>query len=133
MAETFEDFVARERSRLHAEREAVFSQQQELEGQLAKINNELKAIDAYESAKTGKAAPKPRARGGQNERRGGKRAAIIAVLADNPHGLKRGEILERLGLKGNKAGEMSTSNALTGLVKSGQVARQDGRYIGQMG
>ena len=42
---------------LHAEREAVFTQQHELEGKLAAINNELRAIDAYEAAKSGKATP----------------------------------------------------------------------------
>jgi len=31
-------------------------------------------------------------------------------------------------LKGNKAGEMSVSNALTALTKGNQVVRADGRY-----
>src|SRR5262245_50421847 len=125
MTENFAEFIARERDRLHAEREAVFTQQRELEGQLAAINNELTAIDAYESAKTGKSAPQARAKRGRS---GGRRPAIMAALEDNPHGLTRGEILERLGMKGNKAGEMSVSNALTGLTKSGQVVRRVGRY-----
>ena len=56
MTETFQDFIARDRERLHAEREAVFTQQHELEGKLAAINNELRAIDAYEAAKSGKAS-----------------------------------------------------------------------------
>ena len=37
-------------------------------------------------------------------------------------GLSRGEILERMGLKGDKSGEMSVSNALTALTKSNQVS-----------
>lgn len=135
MAETFQDFIARERERLHTEREAVFTQQHELEGKLAAINKELGAIDAYEAAKAGKAVPVQRraraaaVRGGGSERRGSKRAGILAVLEDNPHGLNRGEILEKLGLKGNKAGEMSVSNALTALTKSNEVVRRDGKYI----
>ena len=40
-------------------------------------------------------------------------------------GLTRGEILERMQLKGDKAGEMSVSNALTALTKGGQVRRDD--------
>src|SRR5207247_11131314 len=52
--ETFEMFVQRERARLHGEREAIFTQQHELEGKLAEINKELSAIDAYEAAKSGK-------------------------------------------------------------------------------
>ena len=137
MVETFQDFIARDRERLHGEREAIFAQQRELETKLAAINNELKAIDAYEAAKTGKptlAAPGRRRNAGAPapSRRSSKRAGILAVLGDNPHGLTRGEILDKLGLKGNKAGEMSVSNALTALTKSDQVVRRDGRYIGQI-
>jgi len=43
-------------TRLHAEREAIFTQQHELETQLTALNNEMRAIDAYEPAK-GKATP----------------------------------------------------------------------------
>lgn len=43
------------------------------------------------------------------------------------HGLTRGEILEKMGLKGNKSGEMSVSNALTALTKSNQVRRNEER------
>ena len=43
-------------------------------------------------------------------------------------GLTRGEILEKMGLKGNKSGEMSVSNALTALAKSNQVRRDGGKY-----
>ena len=45
------------------------------------------------------------------------------------HGLTRGEILEKMGLKGNKSGEMSVSNALTSLTKANQVARKDRKYV----
>ena len=53
----FSDFITRERERLQAERETSFNQQHELEQQLAAINNEMRAIDAYEAAKSGKAPP----------------------------------------------------------------------------
>jgi hypothetical protein len=43
-------------------------------------------------------------------------------------GLSRAEILERMNLKGDKAGEMSVSNALTALTKSNQVRRDGGKY-----
>ena len=128
----FADFIARERERLHGEREQVFTAQQELESKLAAINNELRAIDAYEAAKTGKtAAPARQARGGAartTERRGSRREGLLALIRQNVAGLSRGEILEKMGLKGNKSGEMSVSNALTALTKAGQVSRQDGKY-----
>ena len=138
MVETFQNFIARDRERLHGEREAIFAQQRELETKLAAIKNELKAIDAYEAAKTGKptlAAPgrKRNAVAPAPKHRSSKRPGILAALEDNPHGLTRAEILEKLGLKGNKAGEMSVSNALTALTKSEQVVRRDRRYIGQIG
>jgi len=134
MAEqTFADFITRERERLHAEREQIFNQQHELEGKLADINRELSAIDAYEAAKSGKApaaARQPRgARPRPQARRGSKRDALMQVIKDNPSGLTRGEILDRMGLKDDKSGEMSVSNALTALTKANQVTRRDGRYI----
>jgi hypothetical protein len=49
------------------------------------------------------------------------------VIKANPDGLARGEILEKMGLKGDKSGKMSVSNALTALTKNGQVVRGDDR------
>ncbi|HEX3537813.1 MAG TPA: hypothetical protein VHU15_13715 [Stellaceae bacterium] len=128
--ETFEMFVQRERARLHGEREAIFTQQQELENKLADINRELAAIDAYESARSGKAvsARGTGARRGRRGRRGSKREQLLQLIKDG-RGLSRGEILQKMGLKGDKSGEMSVSNALTALTKSKQVARKEGKYI----
>jgi hypothetical protein len=136
MAEQFADFIARERQRLHAEREQVFNQQQELGGKLKVINQELAAIDAYEAAKTGKAVAPARAQRGRGTskpatrtaRRGSRREGLLALLREAATGLSRGEILQRMGLKGDKAGEMSVSNALTALTKAQQVDRREGKY-----
>jgi hypothetical protein len=132
MAQSFQDYITKERERLHAEREAISTQQHELETKLAEINREFAAVEAYEAAKSGKALPARRSTGArkpQAQRSGSKREGILAVLVANPHGLNRGEILEKLGLKGQKTGEMSVSNALTALTKRSQVVRKDGRYI----
>jgi len=123
-------FIQSERDRLNAEREAIFTQQHELETKLAEINREFAAIEAYEAAKSGKApARKSAGTRAAPSRRGSKREGILAALAGAPHGLSRGELLEKLGLKGNKSGEMSVSNALTALSKANQVVRKDGKYI----
>ena len=53
----------------------------------------------------------------------------MQVIKDNPTGLTRAEILDRMGLKGDKSGEMSVSNALTAMTKAKQVTRRDGRYV----
>jgi len=128
----FADVMQQERERLHQEREQIFNQQHELEGKLADINRELSAIDAYEAAKTGKGlTPARQTRGSrrQQARRGSKRDALMQVINANPSGLTRGEILERMGLKGDKSGEMSISNALTALTKGNQVSRREGQYV----
>jgi hypothetical protein len=130
MAEQFSDFITRERERLHTEREVIFTQQAELEGKLAAINNEMKAIDAYEAAKSGKAKPVTKTATTRRTagRRGSKRDALLEVIKSGG-GLSRGEILEKMGLKGDKSGEMSVSNALTALTKAGQVLRDAGKYL----
>ena len=133
MAQSFQDYVTKERERLNSEREGILVKRAELDAQLAVINREFKAIEAYEAAKSGKTSRQsgPRTTG---SRKGSKRDGIMAALADIPHGLARGELLEKLGLKGNKSGEMSVSNALTALIKAGQVVRNEAKkYIASMG
>jgi hypothetical protein len=138
MAEQFGEFIDQERQRLHRERDDVHRQQQELENKLAEIERELEAIDAYEAVKTGKRTAPSRGqaggrRAGSQARKGSRREALLQLIRENPDGLRRGEILERMGLKGDKTGEMSVSNALTALTKSSQVSRHEGRYVAQGG
>jgi hypothetical protein len=126
----FADVMKQERERLQREREAIYNQQRELENKLKDINREFAAIEAYEAAKTGKqaAAQQRGTRGRRQARRGSRREALLQLIGQNPDGLSRGEILERMGLKGDKSGEMSVSNALTALTKSNQVSRSGGKY-----
>ena len=136
MVERFADVIRNERQILNRERD-------ELQKRLAEVERELAAIDAYETA-TGKAksastqkarsrrAPTKKTKRNQPKaatRRGAKREALLQVLRENPEGLRRSEILVRLGVKGNKSGETSVSNALTALTKTNQLARQDGKYL----
>jgi hypothetical protein len=124
----FSEFISRERERLRAEREQVFSQQEELERRLDALNREFAAIEAYETAKTGKAARQQAIVGRQpRARRGSRREALLELIRQSD-GLSRGEILEQMGLRGDKSGEMSVSNALTALTKSNQVRREGGKY-----
>jgi len=60
-------------------------------------------------------------------RRGSRREALLEIIRQSD-GLSRGEILERMGLKGDKSGEMSVSNALSALTKSNQLRREEGKY-----
>ncbi|MGA8760281.1 MAG: hypothetical protein WB611_28970 [Stellaceae bacterium] len=143
----FADIMQRERERLNREREEILNQQKDLENKLTEINREFAAIDAYEAAKTGKVvtpsrqprAPRksgapikqlstaeirPRPQAG-----GTRREALLKVIGEHPSGLSRGEILERIGLKGNRSTYKSVSNALTALTKSNRVSRRDGKYV----
>jgi hypothetical protein len=124
----FAEYIARERDRLRAEREQIFNQQEELTRRLEALNREFAAIEAYETAKTGKAARQraPAARQ-PRARRGSRREGLLELIRQSD-GLSHGEILERMGLKGDKAGAMSVSNALTALAKSNQVRREGGKY-----
>jgi hypothetical protein len=127
----FSEFISRERERLRAEREQVFSQQEELERRLDALNREFAAIEAYETAKTGKAVRQASSGRQPRARRGSRREALLELIRQSD-GLSRGEILERMGLKGDKAGEMSVSNALTALTKNNQVRREGGKYHADM-
>jgi cell division septum initiation protein DivIVA len=130
MAQSFQDYITKERERLSQEANALRAQQKELEEKLAANRRELRAVEAYEAAKSGKAAPTRSTRRASQARSGSKRDGILKVIKENPTGLTRGQLLEKMGLKGNKSGEMSVSNALTALTKGNQVARKDGKYIG---
>ena len=123
----FAEYIARDRERLHAEREEIIKQQEELQRKLEGINREFAAIEAYETAKTGKATQRARTDRQPRTSRGSRREALIELIRQSD-GLSRGEILERMGLKGDKSGEMSVSNALTALTKTNQVRREGGKY-----
>ena len=123
----FAEYITRERDRLRAEREQISGQQEELQRRLDAVNREFAAIEAYETAKTGKNARQEPARRQRQARRGSRREGLLELIRQS-NGLSRGDILGRMGLKGEKAGEMSVSNALTALAKSNQVRREGGKY-----
>ena len=127
----FAEYIGRERDRLRAEREQISSQQEELQRRLDAVNREYAAIEVYETAKTGKNARQEPARRQRQARRGSRREGLLELIRQS-NGLSRGDILEKMGLKGDKAGEMSVSNALTALTKNNQVFRDGGKYRAAM-
>ena len=80
-----------------------------------------RGTNLVESANWLSAGRQPRAR------RGSRREQLLKLIREG-NGLSRGEILERMGLKGDKSGEMSVSNALTALTKRNEVRREGGKY-----
>ena len=66
-----------------------------------------------------------RARSGRCE----KRQAILELVNQHPDGLSRGEILNLIGVKSDKSGEQSVSNALSALTKQNQLGKKDKKYV----
>jgi len=122
----FSDYIARERERLSRERQEISNQRRGLDNRLAAIDREFQALEAYKAAKTGR--PSGRRTQMQHQTRRGSRREELLNLVREGNGLSRGEILERMGLKGDKSGETSVSNALGALIKRNQVRREGGKY-----
>lgn len=133
-ADTFKSFVSRERSRLTRARDAARSRKNQIDRELAEIETELAAIQAYEQAKKGSPAKAARGGGrasaktGKRAPRGEKRRSVLELIQKSD-GLTRGEILSALGVKGDKSAEQSVSNALTALKKQNVVASKDRKYV----
>ena len=133
-AETFGSFIVQERTRLQRARDKALQNKADIDRELQEIESELAAIAAYEHAKggkpgrAGKRTPTKRTTA-PRARRGEKRQAILGVLQQHPDGATRGEILTLMGVKGDKSGEQSVSNALTALTKQSQLGRREGKYI----
>ena len=125
LAET-EAFIARQREALLNQRQELLNQQQAIQQQLDQLDEMLAKFDVFE----GKSQPGKQNRSAgsrrSSSRRGSRREELLRIIREGG-GLTRGEILERMGLKGDKAGEMSVSNALTALAKNNHVRRGEGR------
>jgi hypothetical protein len=126
LAET-EAFITRQREALLQSRQEMLNQQHAVQQQLDELDEMLRKFDVFEG-KAARPRKEIRSRRASGSRRGSKRDELLRIIREGD-GLTRGEILERMSLKGNKAGEMSVSNALTALTKAHQVARRDRRYV----
>ena len=130
----FQALIEKERERLTKLAEDYHAQIAEIQGKLAEVHREMRAITAYEEAKLDKPAPvrtprAPRTASTERAPRGSKREELIALVRDNPN-ISRGDILAKLGIveKDNKAGAQSVSNALANLKKAGTVLNEGGKY-----
>mgnify|MGYP006199914107 CR=1 FL=1 len=125
-AETFQAFMKREHTRLQKARDKAAQKKAEVAQELKALERELTAIEAYDKATRGKAKPVPKR---DSNGRGGKRQAILDLLKKHPDGLSRGEILNLIGVKSDKSGEQSVSNALSALTKQNQLGKKDWKYV----
>jgi hypothetical protein len=123
LAET-EAFIAKQREALLNQRQEIVNQQRAFQAQLDELDGMLARFDVFE----GKPAQQSQSRRRRSGRRGSRREELLRLI-NQSDGLTRGEILDEMGLKGNKSGEMSVSNALTALTKSKQLTRRDRKYV----
>src|SRR5205085_7046616 len=117
--------------RLSKERSAIEAKMSELQSQLGEVDHRLAALEAYEKALNGKMPTRAmpgRQQGGKRAGRGEKQAQVFKSVEAAAEGATRGQLLEKLGVKGNKAGEQSVSNALNALKKSGKIGSTDGNW-----
>jgi len=126
MAENFATMVDKERERLRKALEDVRTKHEELQAQRATIETELEALEAYEAARTGKTR---KSKTGNRAPRGARQQAVLELITKYKKGITRGDILQAMGLKGNKSGEQSVSNALSALKKANKVTAKDGKYV----
>lgn len=121
-------FIEKERARLTQEREKLLRERADivkhLDGHLAGIDREFAAIVAYEQARAGKPT-----RAASSARKGLRREAILQAVSPAVNGLRRGDLLDVFGIKGDKLAEMSVSNALATMIKSGDLIREGGKYF----
>lgn len=125
--------IDKERERLTKAREDAQSRKAEIDTELSEIDKELAALDAYQAVKDGKAPAttttrKPRAQS-TGTRRGGIREKVLDLIKTTTDGLNRADILDKLGMKGEKSAEQSVSNALSALKRTSKVGQKNGKYV----
>ncbi len=125
-AQTFESYIDKERKRLTKQRDDVLAKRKTLDEQLASIDKEMEAIEAYERVKSGK--PITSAKRGTGTRRSGIRQDVLALVKKHPGGITRADILSAMKAKGDKSAEQSVSNALSALKRQKAVNSKDGMY-----
>lgn len=124
MAQTFADMIEKERTRLNGLRDDALARRSKIDEEIADVDKELKAITAYETAKTGK----PASKGITRTRDGSRRDAVVAVIKKHPDGISPVALIGELGVKGDKKAETAVRAALFNLKKAGKVGAKDGIY-----
>jgi hypothetical protein len=111
---------------LEEERTKLTARKTELTTELESIQAELDRIDAYFNTAVPKAT---RTHASGSSRRGSVQPSVLETLSKYPDGMTRGEIIEAMGRKGDKAGGQSISNALSALNKQHKISSKAGKWI----
>lgn len=126
----FAEMMEQERKRILSKLEGLMAKKAELEQEERALNIELAGIKAYSDAKLGiVSAPKgTRVKQTRGPRQSGVRVQILDIIQASPDGIKRPDLLEKLGAKGDKAKEQAISNALVALKKDDKITGERGEY-----
>jgi chromosome segregation ATPase len=114
----FQKALAEEKKRLTSAIANLNKQKSELDKEIAVHQQELDAIDAYESAKKGKPTKRTRSTS--------IKAQVLALIKVNP--CKRGDIALALKEKGIEVKSQTLSNTLSNLKSSGAISLEGGVY-----
>lgn len=116
--------VSVERQRLQKSLRSALARKRDIERDIAGIQHELNAMQAFFSAKHGNSAA---GHGSERPRRGQKRRQILDLIKSVPECLTRGEIIQRLNATENAA-KQSISSALSNLFNENALKREGRRY-----
>jgi hypothetical protein len=136
MGQNFAQVIEQERARLTKAKDAAIAKKRSCDAEIATIDKELAAISAYERVKTDRAPGTDTRRPGirtnkassTGTRRSGIRQDVLNAIKSHPEGIGRADLLEAVGVKGEKSGEKSVSNSLFVLKKNMSIDSKDGKY-----
>lgn len=123
----FADMIVKERERLNTLRAEALTRRKVIDDEIAGIDHELKAITAYENAKTPRTAATKA--NGTRTRDGSRRTAVLAAITEaGPDGITPLALIEALGAKGDKKAETAIRAMLFQMKKKKQLGSKDGIY-----
>jgi hypothetical protein len=112
-----------ERKTIQEKIEALEKQRADLDTQITEAQQGLIAIQAYFDAKDGK----PKKKVTRAPRKSGVRDELRNLIASNPTGISRADILKNMNAEDKKS-QQSISNALQALKKQNIVTSLGGQY-----
>lgn len=115
--------MEQERKTIQDKIEALEKQRADIDTQIEETQRGLIAIQAYFDAKEGK----PKKKVTRAPRKSGVRDELKNLIASNPNGISRADILKNMGAT-EKAQQQSISNALQALKKANAVTSDGGVY-----
>lgn len=130
--------MQKQKDKLLKQREEVEVKRASIDEELAGIDQKLSRIESYFNPAPPMAAREPVTRKprtpsastGTRAPRGEHRSKITALLAENTGGLSGGELIDKLGVRGDKAATQAVANALSNMKKGGEL-RVEGSGKGQ--